>query len=80
MKAIELLKINETPFKIAQMAGLRLDDCQYIGLFTEYSSLRAQGEKVTYIVSPLADKYQVSERKVYDFVKRMQTDCKVTAV
>ena len=80
MKAIELLKINERPFKIAQMAGLRLNDYRYLDLYSEYSDLKAHGEKVTYIVSFLSDKYSVSERKIYEVIKRFGKRCTFHAV
>jgi len=77
MKAFELLKINETAFKLAQTAGLRLGDCRYVSLYLEYEDMRGDGEKVTYIVSHLAVKYHVSERTVYNLIKRMQ--CNIDA-
>jgi hypothetical protein len=39
-----------------------------------------QGEKVSYAVAVLSEKYSVSERKVYALVKRFQSDCKTLAV
>lgn len=40
----------------------------------------ADGEKVSYIVVLLAEKYAVSERKVYSLIKRFQNDCIPRAV
>ena len=42
--------------------------------------LLEQGEKVSYAVAVLSEKYSVSERKVYALVKRFQSDCKTLAV
>ena len=39
-------------------------------LYTEYEVMKKQGEKTTYAVAFLANKYSVSERKVYDVIKR----------
>lgn len=36
-----------------------------------------RGEKVSYIVAVLAERNNVSERKVYDIVKRLGSDCKL---
>ena len=36
----------------------------------------AGGNKVSYIVAMLADKYSVSERKVYGLIKRFGSNCK----
>ena len=62
------------------MAGIRMDDVQYIDLFNEYLALVTQGEKVSYIVATLADKYTISERKVYDLIRRFKSDCNLSAV
>ena len=71
MKVIEILNFNRELLKRLQTAGIRLEDAYYIDLYTDYTRLLEQGEKVS---------YSVSERKVYALVKRFQSDCKMTAV
>ena len=56
-----------------------MEDAYYIDLYTDYTRLLEQGEKVSYTVAVLSEKYSVSERKVYALVKRFQSDCKMTA-
>lgn len=80
MKVIEILNLNKELLKNFQKAGIRMDDVQYIDLFNEYLALVTQGEKVSYIVATLADKYTISERKVYDLIKRFKSDCNLLAV
>ena len=80
MKVIEILNLNKELLKKFQMAGIRMDDVQYIDLFNEYLALVTQGEKVSYIVATLADKYTISERKVYDLIRRFKSDCNLSAV
>lgn len=80
MKVIEILNLNKELLKKFQTAGIRMDDVQYIDLFNEYLALVTRGEKVSYIVATLADKYSVSERKVYDLIKRFKSDCNLLAV
>ena len=80
MKVIEILNLNKKLLKKFQTAGIRMEDVEYIGLFNEYLALVAQGEKVSYIVATLADKYTISERKVYDLIRRFKTDCNLSAV
>lgn len=80
MKVIEILNFNKELLKKFQKAGIRMEDVEYIDLFNEYLALVAQGEKVSYIVATLADKYTISERKVYDLIRRFKTDCKLSAV
>ena len=60
--------------------GIRLDDVQYIELYNEYQVLQKEGNKVSYIVAVLADRYGISERKVYSLIKRFQSDCNLLAV
>lgn len=80
MKVIEVLKFNRELLKRLKSAGIRLEDEAYVDLYTDYTALIEHGEKVSYIVALLSDKYAVSERKVYNLIKRFQSDCKTLAV
>ena len=80
MKVFELINFNRELLKKLQDAGIRLDDAQYIDLYSDYVDMYQQGEKVSYIVAALSEKYAVSERKVYGLLKRFQSDCKPFAV
>lgn len=42
--------------------------------------MRDTGNKMTYIVAMLSDKYDVSERQVYSIIDRLGKDCKSCAV
>lgn len=75
MKVIEILNFNRELLKRLQAAGIRLEDAR-----ADYTRLLDQGEKVSYAVAVLSEKYSVSERKVYALVKRFQSDCKTLAV
>lgn len=77
---IEILKFNQELLKRLQAAGIRLEDTRYIDLYSDYVHLLEQGEKVSYIVAVLSEKYSVSERKIYALVKRFQSDCKTLSV
>lgn len=80
MKVIEILNLNKELLKNFRQAGIRIEDVEYIELYKEYQSLYNKGEKTTYIVSVLADKYDISERTVYDIIKRFKSDCNLLAV
>ena len=80
MKLIEILKLNRELLNICRTAGIRLDDVRYIELYNEYSRLLAEGEKITYIVAALSDKYGVCERTVYDLIRRLKAECNLLAV
>lgn len=76
MTIIEIINLNKDLLKTFQKVGI----IEYIDLFNEYRVMVANGEKVSYIVATLASKYRVSERKVYDLIKRFKTDCNLLAV
>ena len=75
MTLFEILEFNrEIITKLASL-GVKAGDCKYIDLYAEYTAMRRRGEKVTYAVSFLAEKYSVSDRKVYGILKRFAADC-----
>lgn len=80
MTLFEILYFNRELIKRLQNAGYKLDDCRYIELYNDYERMHSQGDKVTYIVSLLSEKYCVSERKIYSLIKRFGTNCTVGAV
>lgn len=80
MKVIELLKLNRELLTICRATGVRLDDVCYIELYNDYTRLLADGEKTSYIVALMAEKYGVCERKVYDLIRRFKSDCTPEAV
>lgn len=53
--------------------SVRLEDTAYIDLFVDYNNMVGAGDKVSYAVAVLADKYNVSERKVYSLIKHFQS-------
>lgn len=80
MKVIEVLEFNQELIKKLRKAGIRLEDADYIDLYTEYKQLTAQGEKVSYVIAHLAEEYAISERKIYSLIKRFRSDCNPCAV
>lgn len=74
------MKLNRELLTVCRSAGIRLDDVRYIELYNEYSRLLADGEKITYIVAALSDKYGVCERTVYDLIRRLKAECNLLAV
>ena len=75
MKVFEILNFNREPLKRLQQAGIRIEDVEYIDLYNDYRVMLGGGEKVSYIVATLADRYHVSERKVYTLIKRYGREC-----
>ena len=71
MKAIELLSFNKELLEKIHATGIKPCDCCYVELYNEYQTLKNAGDKVTYIVNYLSEKYGVSERKIYNIVAAM---------
>lgn len=80
MKVYELLALNRELLERMCAAGVRLDDVRYVGLYRDYLRMKGAGGKVSYIVAVLAERYGVSERKVYGLLKRFGNDCTEIAV
>lgn len=56
MKVIEIINFNRELLKKLQEAGVRLEDVQYVELYSEYMYRTSQGEKVSYVVAVLSEK------------------------
>lgn len=80
MTIFEILKFNRELLNRLRNAGIRLEDADYIDLFVDFTDMVAAGNKVSYAVAILADRYGISERKVYSLVKHFQNDCNPGAV
>jgi hypothetical protein len=80
MTVYEILNFNKELINRLSKIGFKPDDYKYIDLYSDFESMRCNGDKVTYIVSFLADKYSVSERKIYDVIKRFGKRCTFRAV
>ena len=80
MTLFEALKFNRKPLEMLISLGGKQDDLRCIDLYSEYETMKGQGEKTTYTVAFLAQKYSVSERKVYDIIKRFGKHCTLCAV
>lgn len=72
----EALKICGSMIETLEKIGARPGDHKYVRLFEDYREAVARGEKVSYVVACLAARYSMSERGVYDVLKRLGNDCK----
>ena len=80
MTLFEILNFNRELLNRLISVGFKPDDCHYIDLYRDYERMRNDGDKMTYIVSALSDKYDVSERKIYSVIKRFKSCCTADAV
>lgn len=77
MKAFELLKVNESLLKVMDGLSLAISDVKYIDLVSDFQEMASRGEKKTYIVQVLSDKYDVAERTIYRVVDKLLSDIAV---
>lgn len=80
MKVIEILKVSREIIEMLQKSCIHIGDVRYVGLYEDYESLMARGEKKSYVVALLSEKYKISERKVFYLLKKFGGDCKIDAV
>ena len=80
MTLFEILNFNKELIDRLISVGFKPDDCRFVPLYAGYRKMHQNGEKVTYIVSELSARYEVSERKVYSIIKKFETNCTVGAV
>lgn len=76
MTVYEALKMCGGVIEKLEKAGVKPSDHKYVALFEDYQRARKRGEKISYIVFCLAQRYGMSERNVYEVVKRLGSDCK----
>lgn len=76
MKAYEALRLCSPLLERLREAGINPSDARYLPLYADYARMKAEGHKVTYLVAYLAGLYAVSERKVYEVVKKMEREIK----
>ena len=75
MTVFDVLNLYQTPFEWMLDSGIHIEDVSYVGLYKEYIRMKKEGCKTTYIVVCLAEKYRISERKVYTLLKRLSQNC-----
>ncbi len=75
MTVYEALKICGPTIERLEKAGVRPTDYKYMALFEDFRQAERSGDKISYAVACLAERYGVSERTVYDVVRRMRSDC-----
>lgn len=80
MTIYEILSFNKELLRRLFDAGIQTKDYRYVDLFRDYIDMLNEGNKTTYAVSVLSDRYAISDRKVYDVIRKLASDCKNSAV
>ena len=80
MKVIEAVRFCGDMLKRLHDFGITTDDYRYLPLYDDFERMRSEGNKTTYIVATLSQRYGICERKVYKVVRRFAQDCQRRAV
>ena len=80
MKVADLVKFSGEMLKRLHDFGITTDDYRYLPLYDDFERMRSEGNKTTYIVAILSQRYGICERKVYKVVRRFAQDCQGCAV
>ena len=80
MKVFEILSLNREFLDRLNSFGINPDDYKWTELYLDYIKMREKGEKSTYIVAVLSEKYNICERKVYKIIHKMEIDCQIGAL
>lgn len=68
----ELVKMCYSVMQTLDRNDVRLEDWQYIDLYTEFKRMQGEGHKWEFIVHYLGEQYNTSAASVYRIVKRME--------
>lgn len=77
MTVFEVLSFHKWLFRQLDDAGIKTEVFRFIDLYDDYRRLKREGNKKTYIVAVLAEKYGVSERTVYGVIRRLSEECRI---
>lgn len=75
MNLYDALNICKQPLQVLTKLGYKPGDERYLPMYSDYLDLVERGEKKTYTVAILAERYAISERTVYSVVKRFSYCC-----
>lgn len=72
MKVADLVKLSSETLKSLSEFGIRIDDYKYLSLFSDYEEMVRNGNKISYAVTYLSEKYSISEATVYRVLRRFK--------
>lgn len=76
MVVADLLRISCEMLKLLSKYAVKTDDYKHLDLFAEYVRMNELGEKTSYIVAVLSEKYKISEASVYRLLRKFRKTVK----
>lgn len=77
MNAYEFLLTHKGVMEQIQSLPIQPSDVRYLELYKEYSRLKDEGHKITYVLQYLSDEYNVDERTIFRIIKKFSTEVKM---
>ena len=74
MKAGELVNFNEKSLKAMSEVGIRIGDYRHLALWNDYCALIAEGQKKTYALAVVAERYSITESTLIRVIKRFDSE------
>ena len=76
MVVADLLKISCEMLKLLSKYAVKTEDYKHLDLFADYVRMRDLGEKTSYIVAVLSEKYNLSEATIYRLLRKFRKTVK----
>ena len=74
MKAHEVLLLAKPMLAVLFSAGISPKDVQYLDLYNEYTRLKSEGHKITYIETYLCEEFNIRKTKFYELIRSLDTE------
>lgn len=71
MNRYEILSLNRELLLRLHKLGIKTSDYIQVDIYNDFLKYKAQGDKVSYAVLMLSKKYNLSERSIYNIIKRI---------
>ena len=72
MTVYEILSLNKELLLRLDKLGIRTSDHIQVDIYNDFLKYKAQGDKVSYAVLMLSKKYNLSERSIYNIIKKLE--------
>ncbi len=74
MKAHEILVLARPMIEKLAHAGISPKDIQHLSLYDDFSRLKGEGHKITYIEAYICEEYNIKRTRFYDIIRKFDTD------
>ena len=77
MRVVKLVEMCAKMMETLSENGIKMEDYKYLPLFYDYERMLGEGDKTTYIVMCLQEKYNIPERSIYRVLERFKKAAKL---